>query len=340
MRKKIIAITIMLCMAFGNHMTVIAAPETMPDGTIFDAVYYAETYPDVAAAIGSDSNALYQHYKNFGQAEGRNPVNPKLVTNTDGFDAVYYAQNNPDVVEMVGNDADDLYWHYITYGMGEGRRCSASDNGLSNPEMFPIYTVEYVKNKNLSSYTAGTDSVYGPRLSQRELDEVAEAVTDFMNEMARQKLDVVEKVLVAHNYLARNCSYAASWAKNGANTAWGALIYGEAQCSGYARAMKALCDAMDVNCYYVHSDKNDHQWNMVEINGTWYVVDVQADASSYCYDFFLCGSNFHGQSYDQTKYPICSQKGFDIMLYVENGDMVSNEFFYTAALIRRYYDQL
>lgn len=50
-----------------------AAVTTMPDGGKFDAAYYAATYPDVTAALGTDANALYQHYKTFGAKEGRLP---------------------------------------------------------------------------------------------------------------------------------------------------------------------------------------------------------------------------------------------------------------------------
>lgn len=196
------------------------------------------------------------------------------------------------------------------------------------------YTAEDIKNKNLSSYTEGTGSVYGPRLAQSELNEVSEAVANFMNRLSPD-LDTVEKVLVAHNYLAANCSYAVTWAENGANTAWGALVYHEAQCSGYARAMKALCDAMDVNCYYVHSDEDAHQWNMVEIDGNWYIVDVQADATSSCFYFFLCGDDFYSKSYDKTIYPTCSEKSYDIMPYYEKLPESSSIYFYIAASIWR-----
>ena len=99
--------------------------------------------------------------------------------------------------------------------------------------------------------------------------------------------------------------------------------------------MKALCDAMGVNCIYVHSDNTDHQWNMVEIDGKWYVVDVQADDSSYSYNFFLCGSEYHGQSYDTTKYPICSEKGYDLMPYYGKYPASSSPFFYIAARMRQ-----
>ena len=51
-----------------------AAPETMPDGTIFDAEYYASENPDVVAVMGKDANLLYIHYQVFGKNEGRLPV--------------------------------------------------------------------------------------------------------------------------------------------------------------------------------------------------------------------------------------------------------------------------
>ena len=71
MKKKAIAAVLMMSMIAGSSLTVCAAPETMADGTVFDAEYYAQTYPDVAAALGTDTNALYQHYVTFGKAEGR-----------------------------------------------------------------------------------------------------------------------------------------------------------------------------------------------------------------------------------------------------------------------------
>ncbi len=76
MKKKAIAALLMMSMVAGSSLTVCAAPETMADGTVFDAEYYAQTYPDVVAALGTDTNALYQHYVTYGKAEGRLAVNP------------------------------------------------------------------------------------------------------------------------------------------------------------------------------------------------------------------------------------------------------------------------
>ena len=124
----------------------------------------------------------------------------------------------------------------------------------------------------------------------------------------RKGMSDYDRVLTAYNYLRSNCSYAyRGWQYNYANTAWGALVYGEAQCSGYARAMKALCDAIGVDCRYVHADSKasnpSHQWNQVRVGGKWYILDAQSGG-------FLLGSRTWkkkaGMSWDTKGLPTCS----------------------------------
>lgn len=70
MRKKVLTVMLIL-MVLSNSLTVFAAPETMADGTVFDAEYYAQNNPDVVAVFGTDKEALFNHYIMFGKAEGR-----------------------------------------------------------------------------------------------------------------------------------------------------------------------------------------------------------------------------------------------------------------------------
>lgn len=76
MKKKLL-ITALAAMLLGSSMTVYAAPEYMADGGIFDAEWYLEQNPDIAAAFPADVSAevLYQHYTAFGAREGRTPYN-------------------------------------------------------------------------------------------------------------------------------------------------------------------------------------------------------------------------------------------------------------------------
>ena len=85
--KRLTAVMCAAMMMSGGSLTVFAAPKTMSDGQTFDAEFYAETYPDVVAALGSSESALYSHYVNYGKAEGRLPyadAQPQS-TNTTGI---------------------------------------------------------------------------------------------------------------------------------------------------------------------------------------------------------------------------------------------------------------
>ena len=155
-------------------------------------------------------------------------------------------------------------------------------------------------------YSKGT--VYGPALSSRERKQLKAAVTEIVNTTISQDMTDREKIIALVNYVYDHCSYADDWSKNRANTAWGLLVYGEAQCSGYARGMVALFDAVGIENRYVHAAKDDpinpsHQWNMVKLDGQWYHLDVQMLDSSYNganKPIVLMGSHL---SYDESKYP-------------------------------------
>lgn len=72
-RKYLLLTTAIMVLGLGS-ITVNAQPKTMPDGNVFDAEFYASTYADVKAAFGTDEKKLYQHYLDFGAAEGRMAV--------------------------------------------------------------------------------------------------------------------------------------------------------------------------------------------------------------------------------------------------------------------------
>lgn len=75
----------------------------------FDAAWYLEQYPDVAAdPLQSENPAL--HYMRMGGFEGRNP--------SPHFDSAFYLASNPDVAHTGLNPL----WHFIENGQAEGRQ--------------------------------------------------------------------------------------------------------------------------------------------------------------------------------------------------------------------------
>jgi hypothetical protein len=94
MKKKALSMTLAVVLSLSMGMTAFAAPITMSDGNTFDPDYYAQNNTDVVQALGTDSNALYSHYVNFGKTEGRLPYASgsstiAIQTATQGTAAAY-----------------------------------------------------------------------------------------------------------------------------------------------------------------------------------------------------------------------------------------------------------
>lgn len=149
---------------------------------------------------------------------------------------------------------------------------------------------------------------YGPAHKQ----QVKDAVAHFVNTKIKSGMSTYEKVMAAHDYLVKNVSYAPDYSKNGANSAWGALIYGQAQCSGYAWAFQKMCEAMGIGCRYVEADSRhsnpQHRWSMVRVNKKWYHIDVQCNDSSGWNAVLLAGDKYVrmlGYSWNEAAYPKC-----------------------------------
>lgn len=68
--KKIIAVLFAACL-----MLLFAGKFSLPvhAASEFDPAYYAAVYPDVSLVLGTDPQALLNHYLNYGMAEGRTP---------------------------------------------------------------------------------------------------------------------------------------------------------------------------------------------------------------------------------------------------------------------------
>lgn len=133
----------------------------MSDGGLFDPIYYARNNPDVVSVMqSSDKNVLYQHYLNYGKAEGRLPydVNPtmELMTfaqvstltpnlkayenikyRTDGLNYVWFTANaDSTITAHIGTgDAIFIYDHvypeyasYVYYTADKSMRLFINDN--------------------------------------------------------------------------------------------------------------------------------------------------------------------------------------------------------------------
>ena len=91
-----------------------------------------------------------------------------------------------------------------------------------------------------------------------------------------------EKIRKSHDWLIENLEYESS--SNNRGNVYGALIEKKVVCEGYSRAYKSILDELGINNILVTGTATnskgiteDHMWNYIQINNTWYAVDITWD---------------------------------------------------------------
>ena len=123
LKKRFLALAMAMMMVSSLAMPVHAA-----EG--FDADWYADHNPDVAAVCGGNEEALYNHYVSYGIYEGR--------SGSADFNVAAYMVANPDLVAAFGDDPVAFLNHYETIGHTENRittgNVSLSNGGVTRSE--------------------------------------------------------------------------------------------------------------------------------------------------------------------------------------------------------------
>ena len=186
MKKKIYLALLSGFLGLSSAMTVSASPRTMPDGTVFDSEYYAQTNPDVAAAWGTDENALYQHYLTCGKAEGRKPYSDsdanavpqiqsrvnRLTTDLPVFPAETTEKNNL-LVPVVLDSTDGQYLCHTNVVTRTEFGTDGSRKDYSNDPIYLAvrdYIIEWLTNNGDNPNNRSIDIPI--RFISRSLDDV------------------------------------------------------------------------------------------------------------------------------------------------------------------------
>lgn len=109
----------MMAVMLSILMVLPAQAATAADyAAVFDATYYAEHYPDLKAAFGTDETALLNHFITCGMTEGRQ--------GNAEFNVQVYKERYSDLKAAFGDNLPAYYMHYITNGKAEGRTAVAA----------------------------------------------------------------------------------------------------------------------------------------------------------------------------------------------------------------------
>ena len=168
-----------------------------------------------------------------------------------------------------------------------------------NPQIFwmsgSFYTTyNKTTGKYCIGYNNGSDSGYICSIEEEAiLSQTLKIEVENFVKTVNTKMSEYEIVLAAHDYIANKVTYddqaANDYDSNPYSyTSYGALVAGKAVCEGYAKAFQLLMDVVGMKSMCVTGvyDGVGHMWNMVNIGGDWYNIDVTFDDQTQIYHLF------------------------------------------------------
>lgn len=188
---------------------------------------------------------------------------------------------------------------------------------------------------NIETTTRGSNVTYNVFMNQGSgnsnylIDEFSNGaeVERALNEIENVKNNIIanrtgntyQDIRMVHDYLVDSIEYDSSISLSNIYNIYGALVNGKAVCEGYARSFKYLMDELGISCVLVigtgtnsEGETEDHAWNYVEVDGSWYAVDTTWDdpiirgsgtvPSNVKYRYFLKGSSEFNQDHTPSGY--------------------------------------
>lgn len=133
----------------------------------------------------------------------------------------------------------------------------------------------------LALWTAAALLLSAPALALEDIDKneaARRAAASAVELCTDETMTDLEKLTALHDWLALNCDYGLAPDNE---TAYGALIRGEAVCRGYAEGMACLASAAGLDGAATYSEDMDHAWILATLEGERYFCDCTWDDGKY-----------------------------------------------------------
>lgn len=182
----------------------------------------------------------------------------------------------------------NIYYTFIDSGMNEFtfycpdeyESCTDDISSFSKEDTFLGALNNYVHPYNSYEYLA-TDihnnkiTLYkSPNYTKEMIKEINNKVLSIINTYITSDMSDYDKIKVIHDYIINNTVYDKT--KSGySHLAYGALIDHSAICGGYTDAMSIFLFALNIPNYKISTD--EHIWNLVKLDNTWYHLDLTWD---------------------------------------------------------------
>ena len=243
MRKKLIALTLSVCMILGGVNTTTYAKAKTNILQNNDDTYTLENYASSLKEVQEIKlNNLLEN------TEGKYKIT--VDSDVDWIDDVRYTSCRNELDDGLG-----VYYYNGGVSCGWDDVEELTDNTGKKYTVFTMHNVDYV----------------GFAKQRKELLNVRDKFLATMPNL--DEMSDYEKVLGILSFMSY-IKYGFDEKGNTIDDAYTALVEGKATCTGYANAFNFLAKTIDLNSIEVHS--SNHSWNAIKICGKWYELEPQS----------------------------------------------------------------
>lgn len=237
------------------------------------------------------------------------------VQNIDKSDV----ENYQEVLNMfytILNSGDNSYSFYCNYDncLNDVKELIADNNTISNINNF-VHPFNSFDSINIDVANSGKITVKNKKAyDEEEIEYIKTYINDFINLNIKEEMSSYDKIKLFHNHIVTNTEYDKDNVTD-TYTAYELLTTGKAICGGYSDIMSIYLNIIGIQNYKVTSE--NHIWNLVNLDGTWYHLDitwddpVASDGKQYLiHNFFLITTN-ELHNLDKVEH------NFDTNIYIE-----------------------
>ena len=174
--------------------------------------------------------------------------------------------------------------------------------------------------------------------NKQEASSIAEALKKMIDKNIDEDMTDYEKELAIHDWLVKKIDYDENIdASSTDNGSYGAMVNKKTMCRGYAEAMKLISECCGLKTQIIVGNAIDqngenvsHAWNLVNVNGKWYHLDVTHDdpigddGKNIHYFYFNLNDNDirKDHSWEREYFPLCESDSY--MYYKKNSIYYTN----------------
>ncbi len=238
MMKKRLMIALCCLVLLVQLLPIVPMAETVDKGTVSQDLYYCR------AQLGDLPNgeALLFAYDNI--VAGIDACAEEITISNDKYQL--YLDEFQLALEAVRRDHTEQFWLSTAYSY-------TPDSSGYIANMLPEYLM------------TGAELENAKVAFNQAIDNMLARLTPNMSEYEMEK--------TLHDLLATKVTYVST---SNAHNAYGALVEGLAVCEGYAEALQCLLQRVGIQSIQVYGESKgeNHAWNMVRIDGEYYLTDL------------------------------------------------------------------